>query len=632
MLLRYMSSKPSDPPGVQVCTTKACTDLASRLPVDIIRSLGICENFGSHVYYPMNKNNARTKHQSLQDTWVYETADIFQRGTNTLSATHKAAAMFRSCIDRKGQDVDQSLLVLQDFMKMLRLPWPDDPSLDQEPFDVLLNLAINWQLPLWFQVKLADTTGDGPRRVWMVPLAKSLLFSNDFDEVRNSESFRQRWMLYSKLLFRHSSKADQTSRITRCLELHNNVSRLLHRFAAGINRKPQNFSFRKTNEVTKVVTSAKLIGILNKHLKVLPELDEDDEFVTSDAVALQDIFNILTLYDHKDILDYLGWSVVQASGVGGFGQPSEKLPLATDFLLLPNLYCVAQVEDVYRLLMASEQTISWHTLEGRRKLHFLFNDILHKAASTLSNATSIEEGVRTAAVYKLKRTTLKLWPSDGYLADKALKNIYLNFPENEDSHIKYWVWSRGNASKMVTRNVYFEIMSLPHFLYDQPLFYDSVQNRVLMSMSILSRPLYYEGGTIAMLYGGLGVIFATQIVRAVNLFLTQLHARTSPSCMDASNRTILARTALELAYSAFEDVARLKGDLRLGGLPHYSENQLFFIIWCYLTRSLMEFGGTTDCDSVLENFRPFKIAFHCYNDTEVSRGNSSVLKEYISIA
>ncbi|KAL3198710.1 hypothetical protein MRX96_044319 [Rhipicephalus microplus] len=51
---------------------------------------------------------------------------------------------------------------LRAFLEQRRLAWPGDfQRLDVHPLDVLLDLAINWEMPLWFSVGVLTVSATG---------------------------------------------------------------------------------------------------------------------------------------------------------------------------------------------------------------------------------------------------------------------------------------------------------------------------------------------------------------------------------------------------------------------------------------------------------------------------------------
>lgn len=593
-----------------------------------------CEDFGHFVWPTLHADHVQSwkSHLKLQLAWAKRTAKSLQSSTFTFNATRKAASMFNSCIDSARQDLNKSVTVLKKFMKERRLSWPDAPPSTVEPLDVLLDLAVNWQLPLWFRIVLM-TPPQTPRQVTILPLEESLFFLTDFSGSRYTEVYRQRWTHYFNLLSQDASDAASESRITKLLEVQNDVIQLLLSFKKTRTYGAHTLRIGDVEASVPSFTTTKLVTLFNKYIHVVPELNEKDEFVSGNVETLKDLFKIFSRHKNTDILDLLGWWLVQILGItmaeAALDQPFQSIQDPPSFL---TLYCAIQVEDVYTLMLTCDDA-SRRVPYERRSLDIFFNTILRAANSWLDKTTAINEENKQIAMGKLSTITVNLWPKEEHVCGDVLWELYSNFPEDEDLFINYWIWARGNASVLARTSIGQDFAQLPHFFYDRPLYYDPLLNSVTISTAALAGPLYYPDGTKSMLYGGLGVAFAVEVAKVFIVFadlldesarnVTTASETPANACSSEVTDVFHESVALRIAHHAYKEALAHETDPRLEYLSDYSGEQVFFITWCYIA---LEYRGSQTpqrvCTSATQGFGRFADVFRCPRGIDVTKSSN----------
>ncbi|KAK8780707.1 hypothetical protein V5799_017954 [Amblyomma americanum] len=77
------------------------------------------------------------------------------------SEPRKAAKLFKGCIEPSESDVRSNLHYFKEFKRKLGMYWPEATPLNAtavHPFDLLLDLAINWRMGFLFQAHIAPAT------------------------------------------------------------------------------------------------------------------------------------------------------------------------------------------------------------------------------------------------------------------------------------------------------------------------------------------------------------------------------------------------------------------------------------------------------------------------------------------
>ncbi|KAH7953235.1 hypothetical protein HPB49_006312 [Dermacentor silvarum] len=167
MVRRRLTAKPH-----LRCGTADCLRHAFRLQSALNRSVDPCHDFGAFVCGSAGGGgdvpDVRTE---LWQQWTTSVLQLLQTGNQRAgTAKAKMAAMLRSCLRVEPTGAfHENIAALRQFVDERRLAWPGAKREDVHPLDVLLDLAINWQMPLWFSARVL-LSGRSSKRVIAVRL------------------------------------------------------------------------------------------------------------------------------------------------------------------------------------------------------------------------------------------------------------------------------------------------------------------------------------------------------------------------------------------------------------------------------------------------------------------------------
>lgn len=286
------------------------------------------------------------------------------------------------------------------------------------------------------------------------------------------------------------------------------------------------------------------------------------------------------------------------------------------------------VEANYQTLINAVFTISSIVPSRRRFITEHMGNILEGVLEGLRNATWLDSESRQLAIMKIEGTKTVLWPPDEFLTERGLSELYRFFPHHGSSFSDFWLETRQairnrrahdpgrSAESLQARGSY----ALPLLTYVHAL------NTVFVSMAALTRPLFYDNGTKAMLYGGLGYSYAKQLVRGIDSNGVSVDAHGRPvatwlspqsaanleeriKCLGITDPSQLAGfAALEVAYEAYREAVD-ENEPRL--FTTFTETQVFFITMCLATCYRVGHASTGQCQKAVAAFRPFAEAFRC---------------------
>ncbi|XP_054926337.1 uncharacterized protein [Dermacentor andersoni] len=159
-------------------------------------------------------------------------------------------------------------------------------------------------------------------------------------------------------------------------------------------------------------------------------------------------------------------------------------------------------------------------------------------------------------------------------------------------------------------------------------------NHALLKMAIaaasLNEPFFYHNGIAAMLYGGLGFLYARCLLCALDAVaqIADAAGRNTPvaggsdhleKALHCQRQEVDQETlypflpALEVAHAAYIKALNGREDTRLKGMEQYSGEQVFFLTMCH---TLCEVDGrgsawSPACNAAAREFKPFAKAFRC---------------------
>ncbi|XP_075526598.1 uncharacterized protein LOC142558338 [Dermacentor variabilis] len=467
---------------------------------------------------------------SRREAWtidVIESLNALKLGNSRGRILDHARAMLQSCLETACDETisQRNARDLRIFLEQRKLSWPGDPQRpDVHPLDVLLDLAINWQMPLWFNVGILTTS------VTLLLADRRLLTTTD------------------------------------------------HFFAK---------------------------------------------------------------FFREELLDHMSRSVVNAfANVIYSATPSAKDNAGTtlnDSAPCPTTAvrtrCELQAEYTYRLSLAVNHGEHVGMAAQRALLLVIINEALRAAVAVLirrkNMASEQRHGSTDAAINKLQRVRLDVWPSDELLRKSRdeLELMYSSFPEPNaaSSYLEHLLATRRALRSLLGSPTYRDLTGIGARggrSCDGFFGYDPFENAVSVWPGALREPLFYARATKAVNYGGVGAAFARQLTAAMDVDEVFFNAETSTWSVHHRDRANVTKgdlnaeqRALGIAHDAYvENVEFDKGGAgaqHVVSLEEFSAKQIFFISYCHSLCQLLPFRGHQRCTNAVKGFDYFEEAFHC---------------------
>ncbi|KAH6930121.1 hypothetical protein HPB50_009929 [Hyalomma asiaticum] len=532
----------------------------------------------------------------------------------------------------------QDAKLFRDFMNRLNLQWPGDPPPSVNALSVLISLAFKWQMTIWMKVRLANDPATGQRR-------RVILSEGNQDEIVflniNHKLLLQRdtyvdyWKSHYEILYGD----DDVSRHHAVTEMYESATlqgHVIETLLAVLRRHPKSplsTTVGKLGNYTgERLSSSAWLQFLREHVSHHSNgsLSEETDVLVSDTFFLESIGGLFVKYSDADIIRQLSWEFVQL-----FALTIDKTPLVIAFAgtwyAMPyvSVYCTRYVEAVYRPLLASVYVRQHMSVDDRRALDSDMAGLVNAVIEKVNGSSWLEEQGKREATEKLRALSTTIWPPEEYFSDDVLEKryLYLQSPKGA-SFFANWLESYVALRNPNETELYADTYNLHHMMSFLLFDYDYLTNDVYVAISALTNPVYYPRGSRSMFYGGLGFLYASQLLKSIDNIGRRVRANgtiTEPWPLSEKGKLEIQRHcqeaiydvsflsnlgALEVAHGRFLETLAVDGGKVV--TRSYTEEQVFFLTVCRILCELpaSEFA-TTSCNALLRNSPEFAAAFDC---------------------
>ncbi|KAK8758965.1 hypothetical protein V5799_003404 [Amblyomma americanum] len=301
-----------------------------------------------------------------------------------------------------------------------------------------------------------------------------------------------------------------------------------------------------------------------------------------------------------------------------------------------SMLCAKEVEAVYSPLIASLYARDRLTSLGRAQASSILQTLKQEVVDSVSGVAWLDSDAKQLLVHQLESVTVRLWPPSMFDKANAVEELYGLCPENDDSFVVFWIKARHCLRAIfMKRHRYYAENLLPSWT---PLLTDYVSslNTLDIAMAALTAPLYYNRGTLGMIYGGLGFLLAVALMGVLREPPQYMHPNGSLSksgswiseqsmealkqkqrCSDQAQSAKSFRGieigAMEVAYYAFHD--RVIKSFQSNLTSELTDEKVFFMTFCRNVCAKKQVGRilwrVAGCNELVANSRGFSDAFGC---------------------
>ncbi|XP_037577241.2 uncharacterized protein LOC119459634 [Dermacentor silvarum] len=500
-----------------ICSTEDCEQHRNRIEDQLDKDINPCDDFGAHVcrrWRPLEQFKlSRSQLSDMLLSWLHKLPATLKKGVIHFPVGKKVSDMFNSC----KRQTESQVPIMKEFMHACGIFWPEKPNEPVRPAKALFDLSLNWNVHLWFSVKILPAIPNKkPRLIFFEPNELMLLWKATINQIPEKQ-FQIVYDDLYKIFSQNTNRTPEFKDISETYKMLEDVFDTLVPSCPCKARIPGLFPLRDIDFKSPFPLGNHIMNMFNALMGIDPPFTMDDLVLVSDLSQLTNILSLISKVDENALLRHLSCLFVTAYA-----------PVANPWAVLlvfhgsehrakverPR-FCAGQVEPSYKLLVAAMATVVHFSENERRRIDELLDGIVQIAvektwASWLDNAT------KQVAVEKLKNVHTVVWPSDKFLTPEALEEVYRNFTNNASSFTNFWIETRRSQRLLFGSEAAAEELLLGDNTQLPYVDYVQVLNRLSLSLGALAPPLYYPEGTKAMLYGGVLYMYARALLSAID--------------------------------------------------------------------------------------------------------------------
>ncbi|KAH7959024.1 hypothetical protein HPB49_007358 [Dermacentor silvarum] len=641
VLIRFgvrRSRTDATPTGDRFCRSSGCLDHADTVGLsdisDGLHKSSPCEDFGRFICsvwearHERNNVRRRITHSVLTDAIMDNifSIDALIGQQDALSITKRPERMYKACLVNRPSDDSIVLEQLLGFMQSSGFGFPAENVSESDysmPLKALTELAYNWALPLWFYVDLVLPQSVGSRTLILSPAAFGDLYASIYEAITEYEDVNV-WFFDTLVKAVYRGSIHEFTRGSKILQKA--VFRNLSQLTRSMYHVPALLQIKRLPHFVVNTTIADWLEALQPLWNVDPPISQEDVVYFPDRNLLLCMNTLFRTYTARDIYLHVHWWFVQILGVlasndlfDGLRRDPERGEFAQKAL------CSVQVAVNYNAIFSSEKRAQLHPSERADIMRRLRN--VH--AITVSKVSSAM-GARLA--WLLENMKPVFWLPGSYASEERLLRLYgteeNNATTDEDTFVDRW---RSRAASYQQSPTYLDERSADASVFrtDSSIVtsHHVVSQAISLSIALLKVPFYYPNASSAIFYGGLGFIYATELVRALNSIsvlldggetikpsqssdFSRAYVWAPYSCSGMNITDIFPQyMALELAYATYHQFRSDAEDVSLWNAQGYSPEQVFFATICYTMCDLRD--GPHACTQHMKHFPEFAKAFSC---------------------
>ncbi|KAH6928666.1 hypothetical protein HPB50_018187 [Hyalomma asiaticum] len=541
------------------------------------------------------------------------------------SALPIAQHYYQSCTAKRSQDSLQSeIQKFAQFKRDVGLLWPEEwpkkSNSSVPPLKLLINLTLNWNINLLFNLHIMPGYKGRPRALFIL---RGVIDSSW--AVYEYEKIKQSIEEHCHYLGAHAP----TPALLKVV-----LDGYLAVVNATLSFKPDAREEEKTTlkEIDERTASAR-----DKWKQYLNEVYSDLDWRLEDVVLVQHpaildkVGDLLESTSEESLWVGIAWLFLRMNLWTIVGKPHLLFEgSAAEVEAKAKLACLTHVADTFGLVVSNGHLRARFQDDVRTLLSSVFEDIKAQYQKNFADAKWIDESVKTKASAKMSESLdLDCMPSSQFFSNFTITAMYKDFPKVGGSFFDNFV----NIINARLRDYLSKKLGDGHVATSYSYYYNSVY----FAVGALEPPLFHLDNTFASTYGSLATLMAISVARAFDErgiaydkgeespWWTAGHEeyekrvkcdlKPGSSRSGSDNRAtplFLSVLALRTSYDAYRSaIARIKvvDIYRLKGLEEYTDDQVFFMSYCLMTCAVDSNGDA--CNVPIRQSSKFATAFKC---------------------
>ncbi|KAG0431243.1 hypothetical protein HPB47_021955 [Ixodes persulcatus] len=585
----------------EYCETEDCRNHAGILKKAIDPAVNPCDNFYKFVCGSWNGTQAIVTTSTADDVTLSVYKSVIQTLLREDPQPNVPKKLFRACNTPTSSD-RKDVAIFKEIKKDIGILWPEKRQPFVHPLDLLLKLSIRWNFNFLLNVRVIPASRRRNR---------TLLFS----EGTIATSFQK------PLVNTFSITAFQGY-----VQEHYRI----------LGASPDT-NLRDLMAAERVILAAALHS-LNNYSEPEPPFTLEQIVILEDARLLRKIGELLKKHPAEQLVIGIAWIFIQSYLWAVSSSPSIRFGKADAVKRYKPIVCLEYMNAALGLLGATEYLQAKFSRTAQLYVHDMVRNLTKSAKSKIHSSPWINNKIKILALEKLEDMYLDVWPIDDDFGGETSSLLYSRLGNMTDSFTENLVTVTENMRALIKRDPIKAIHSKQIAPPSGFLSYLYYLNQISVAPGGVDAPRFYENGTLAMTYGGIGISLARQVVKAFDpLGITIDDRRNAVKWVDSATLTAYAArancnktgesafptvVALEVSFSALkqaiEDQDVPFADFRLRDLKEYTEDQVLFITHCNGLCSLSREDSENECNLPLKQFPPFAETFKCAMGTPMN--------------
>ncbi|KAL1422728.1 hypothetical protein MTO96_003810 [Rhipicephalus appendiculatus] len=510
----------------KVCGNVDCLHhvMALRLPPSD-NATAACTNFASFVCA-----GVRNRYGALAESVIVHRI-MDNRLTSTMQPTlvslfSRPLEMTRKCINGDSLS-DGELIALVDFMQDKSFAWPTPNDNDTftnassknytQPLNILLDLAVTWQMPIWFRCHLFRQQ-KGRRRIIRLSTSSVGYAAQRLQNMfLGSGSYYSYVSLIESLIFsRREPTSEFLSFVRRSKKMQEDVFSKLANVYTDSLFEPKKVTLANMPLLVRQFTVDDWLIPLQKVYDADPRIDPGDVVLATNSRLLAAMNELLEAYTLQEITFHTIWWFAQYACTVTSRILFNAISNAQFGMAMQRSYCASLSMELYHVHWAAAYK-AITSMKDQLRIGSCLENIKTVAADKLASTTRVDSVTRHSLVNVLTNIEPVIWPNGSLATAEGLEHMYgpaYNgfggvFGESLEI-VRYMRRFRGTQQDDFVATMF--VPSDGNRLTS----YDPVTNTIAMATDAIGPPLYYSSGTSAMIYGGLGFVYSMEVATALN--------------------------------------------------------------------------------------------------------------------
>nr|XP_050038044.1 neprilysin-1-like [Dermacentor andersoni] len=631
----YMITLEKPGKRVDTCRSDDCAAFGQELSAAVNWSVDPCQDFHAFVCGGWSDPKRR---ETTESRMVAAALDLaIGEAKADLTYRSKATQFFESCT-MAGKWAQENLKEFADLRHSLGLPWPEHkPSGATHPLDIMVNLALNWEMNFLFD--LGTVTVRNSTALLVSRGRLDAVWEEKFRSVRTVKAYEDYVNGYYKVL--NTNGAQSGVGAADLLDIETAFVNAKLEFLYDTPRQEW-FEVAALDYKTPSVPVGSWLALLRKHDWQFVWTGGDTAIV-EDCKILESIDRLLKDMNNDKLIIGLSWLFIQTHLWAVNGDPSLRFGgIYKNLTQMKERGCMEYVESRLGLLgWATTLTERFGTKENRLHIASFLQRINGQTKNLVNKLSWMDHDSKQMIFSKLDKMTRTILPGDSFFDAKKRDRLYAIFPEMRGKTFMTNLVKTSEIYRALRNHKYFEdvysVRMFPRFGRERYLY---MPDLMMLALLNLSPPMYYKEATLAMKYGGLGSFAARQMARTFDdigvkvddlgkhrLWLGAEAAATheikanckvhsgSDSSLWRPMRALPVMPGLEIAYEGFSAAVavdfRALDDFKVLHLEAFTDFQIFFLAHCYAVCAKRPQTMGDDCNVPAKNSPVFAEVFHC---------------------